>query len=327
MSWIKDNKFAVGLGGGTLVGAVLLYFVGAKGASRYEKANEDFVAASGEVSNILKLQLAPKPENRDGKAKALDEYRKSAESLQAAFDAFRPKELKNVSPQEFTDHLKAVNDEVRKAFDDAGTKVPDPFFCGFEKYKTSVASGNTTGILDYQLNGIKSLMFSLAKSGATELKNLHRPSLLEEDGKEFKAGESDVARALPLEITFTGPEKSVRAFLSSVVKPEGQYVVIRSIRVTNAKKDPPRTADAKFDKPSAKPAAGASENVFGGGFVLPGEEPKADDKKPAAAPTPAPAPAPAADSSRILSQVLGNEDVNVFLRLDLMQFLPVKKLP
>lgn len=327
MSWIKDNKFAVGLGGGTLVGAVLLYFVGAKGASRYEKANEDFVAASGEVSNILKLQLAPKPENRDGKAKALDEYRKSAETLQAAFDAFRPKELKNVSPQEFTDHLKSVNDEVRKAFDDAGTKVPDPFFCGFEKYKTSVASGNTTGILDYQLNGIKSLMLSLAKSGATELKNLHRPSLLEEDGKEFKASDSDVARALPLEITFTGPEKSVRAFVSSIVKPEGQYVVIRSIRVTNAKKDPPRTADAKFEKPSAKPAAGASENVFGGGFVLPGEEPKADDKKPAAAPTPAPAPAPAADSSRILSQVLGSEDVNVFLRLDLMQFLPAKKLP
>lgn len=327
MSWIKDNKFAVGLGGGTLVGAVLLYLVGAKGASRYEKANEDFVAASGEVSNILKLQLAPKPENRDGKAKALDEYRKSAESLQAAFDAFRPKELKNVSPQEFTDHLKAVNDEVRKAFEDAGTKVPEPFFCGFEKYKTSVASGNTTGILDYQLNGIKTLMLSLAKSGATELKNLHRPSLLEEDGKEFKAGESDVARALPLEITFSGPEKSVRAFLSSVVKPEGQYVVIRSIRVTNAKKDPPRTADAKFERPSAKPAAAASENVFGGGFVLPGEEPKADDKKPAAAPTPAPAPAPAADSSRILSQVLGNEDVNVFLRLDLMQFLPAKKLP
>ncbi len=331
MSWIKDNKFAVGLGGGTLVGAILLYLVGAKGASRYEKASEDFVAASGEVSNILKLQLAPKPENRDGKAKALDEYRKSAEQLQAAFDAYRPKEIKNASPQEFTDHLKAVNDEVRKAFEDSGTKVPDPFFCGFEKYKTSVASGNTTGILDYQLNGIKSLMLSLAKSGATELKNLHRPTLLEEDGKDFKPGDADVARALPLEITFSGPEKSVRAFLSSLAKQEGNYVVIRSIRVTNAKKDPPRTADAKFEKPSAKPAAGASaENVFGGGFVLPGEEPKADEKKPAATPAPAPAPTPApaaADSNRILSQVLGSEDVNVFLRLDLMQFLPAKKLP
>lgn len=330
MSWIKDNKFAVGLGGGTLVGAILLYLVGAKGASRYEKASEDFVAASGEVAGILKLQLAPTPENRDGKSKALDEYRKSVESLQTAFEGFRPKDLKNVPPQEFTDHLKAVNDEVRKAFDDSGTKVPDPFFCGFEKYKTSVASGNTTGILNYQLDGIKGLMLALAKSGATELKNLYRPALLEEDGKEFNPGEADVARALPLELTFSGPEKSVRAFLSSVVKPEGQFVVVRSIRVTNAKKDPPRTADAKFERPSAKPAAAAAaENVFGGGFVLPGEEPKADDKKPATAPTPAPAPAAPAggDSNRILSQVLGNEDVTVFLRLDLMQFLPAKKLP
>jgi len=53
---------------------------------------------------------------------------------------------------------------------------------------------------------------------------------------------------------------------------------------------------------------------------------------PAAAPAPAPAPAPkpapaAGDSGRILSQVLGNEEVQVFLRLDVMLFLPAKKLP
>ena len=32
-------------------------------------------------------------ENRDGKTKALDEYRKAIESLQAAFEPFRPKEI------------------------------------------------------------------------------------------------------------------------------------------------------------------------------------------------------------------------------------------
>jgi hypothetical protein len=104
------------------------------------------------------------------------------------------------------------------------------------------------------------------------------------------------------------------------------------------KKDPPRSSDAKFDKPAA-PVSTPADEVFGGGFVLPGEEPKTEDKKtvPGTAPkktvpgttpplTPAPAPA-VADSSRILSQVLGNEEVQVFVRLDLMQFLPAKKLP
>ncbi len=129
--------------------------------------------------------------------------------------------MKNVSPQDFTNQLKAVNEEVRKAFEDSGTKVPDPFFCGFENYKTSLARGNATGILDYQLAGIKNLMLALAKSGATELKNLYRPLLPEEDGREYKPQDSDVARPLPLEITFAGPEKAVREFLSAIVKRRG----------------------------------------------------------------------------------------------------------
>jgi hypothetical protein len=323
MSWIKDNKFMAALAGGTLLGAALLYFIGAKGASRYEQAKADFDVAASDASSFEKLELYPRQENRDGKTKALDEYRKSLESLQAAFQAFRPKPLENISPQDFTNHLKTVDTEIRKAFDDAGAKIPDPFFCGFENYKTTLARGNATGILDYQLAGIKDLMLALSKSGVSELKNLHRPLLPEEEGSAYTPKDGDVARPLPLEITFLGPEKSVRAFLSSIVKPEGRYVVVRSIRVTNAKKDPPRAADAKFDRPSAAAPSGAAE-VLAGGFVLPTDETAAETKPEAAA---APAAAPPADSSRVLSQVLGNEEVQVFLRLDLMQFLPSKKLP
>lgn len=335
MSWIKDNKFVVALGSGTLVGAVLLFVVGSKGTNRYEQAEADFAAAAADVTKFERGPLYPRPENRDGKAKAIDEYRKATESLQAAFESFRPEELKNVSPQDFTNHLKAVDQELRKAFEDSKTKLPDPFFCGFENYKTSLARGNATGILEYQLAAIQNLMLALAKSGAGELKNLHRPALPEEEGKDFKPQDTDVARPLPLEITFSGPEKALRGFLSTLVQEEGQYMVIRSIRVSNSKKDPPRASDAQFDKPAPvkPPDAGG---VFGGGFVLPGEEPKVEDKKapegaapaPGAAPVIPPPPAAApAGSGRILSQVLGNEEVQVFLRLDLMLFLPAKKLP
>lgn len=324
MSWIKENKFLAGLLGGTLVGVVALYFVGSRGAGSYDTAKEQFDLAAGEASAFERLSLYPTTENANAKRKALDEYKQSADELQAAFEPFRPKEITNISPQDFTNKLKTVNDEVRKALNDGGTKVPDAFFCGFEGYKTNPAAGPATGILGYQLDFIKSLMLSLAKSGASELKNLHRPLLAEEEGKEFKPADAAVARALPLEITFSGPEKAVRAFLSSITKPEGKYVVIRSMRISNAKKDPPRTADAKFEAPrAARPAAG---EAFSGGFVLPGEEPATPTDKPAEAPAPAPAPAPS-DSSRILAQVLGNEEVQVFLRLDLMQFLPAKKLP
>ncbi len=322
MSWIKDNKFLAALSGGTLVALVLLYVAGSKGATQYDLAKADFDSAAQEASAFERLPLYPKRENLDGKIKALDEYRKATEALQAGFEGFRPEELKNVSPAEFTNRLKAANDEVRKAFDDAGTQVPEPFFCGFEKYKTILAQGKATGILDFQLKGTKNLMLALAESGATELINLHRPVLAEEEGKEFKPQASDVARKLPLEITFKGSEKAVGGFLSSLVKTDGYYAVIRCLRVTNEKEDPPRAADAKFDRPTAPDVEAPADDAFGG-FVLPGDEATTEE----AAPAEESAPAPVADSSRILSQVLGNEELQVFLRLDLMQFLPAKKLP
>jgi hypothetical protein len=321
MSWFKDNKFLVVLGGTTLVLAIVLFMVGSKGGGRYDQAKEEFDAAVDEATSYERLPLYPRDVNRDGKSKALDEYRKATEDLQAAFQPYRAEKPANVSPQQFTDQLKAVNDELVKAFAEANTKLPEEFFSGFERYKTELARSEATGILIQQLQSIRSLMLALAKSGPSELRNLHRPGLPEEEGRAFEPTPNQVARPLPLEITFTGPEKSLRQFLSAITKPESQYVVIRTLRVSNAKKDPPRAADAKFDKPAAAPAAADINNIFGGAFVLPEEGAEGGKAEPA------PPPAPKADSSRILAQVLGNEEIQVFLRLDVMNFLPAKKLP
>jgi hypothetical protein len=321
MSWIKDNKFMVGLGGGSLLSAALLIFFGLQGSKRYDEALERFTAAADEASSFEKLALYPKPENRDGKTKAIADYRQSLDSLQKSFEPFRPKELKNITPQEFTNNLLAANAEMRKAFEDVGTTIPEPFFGGFEGYKTSLAPGKITGILDYQLASIKSLMLTLAKAKPTALKNFYRPALPEEENQNFTPSGAAAARSFPLEITFSGPEASLRDFLTSVVAADDKYVVVRVMRVTNDKKDPPKAADAKFDKPAAEKTE-ADAAPFGGGFVLPGDEPAAN-----AAAEPAAPAAPAVDSSRILAQVLGNEQVNVFIRLDILQFLPSKKLP
>ena len=271
MSWIKDNKFLVALGSATLVGFILLYVLGSKGRDRYVESKEAFDSAASEVAQIERLPLYPRTENVQGKRKALDEYREAATAMQAAFQPFRPGKIENISPQDFTNHLKAVNDEVRAAFAESETEVPEPFFCGFESYKTTLARGNATGILDYQLAGIKKVMLDLAKSGVTELKNVHRPTLPEENGQPFNPPPTAVTRGLPLEITFSGPEESVRKFISTLVNAQDQYAVIRSIRVTNEKKDPPRASDAKFDRPKpAAPPAGA--DGFFGAFTLPGDE-------------------------------------------------------
>jgi len=334
MSWIQDNKFLAGLAGVTLVVASGLLYFGNKGATAYDEAKMTYDEAAAEIQGFERLSLYPKKENLDGKRKALSDYREVTDSLQKSFDPFRVENLENISPQEFTTRLRAADAEVRKAFEDANVALPPEFFLGFESYTSGLAQGGATGMLDYQLKAIKQIMLQLAKASPSELKNLHRPRLPEENGQTFEAQPVAVARPLPLEITFKGSEKSVRQFLSSIAKPEDRYLVIRSLRISNEKKTPPKSSDAKFEKPAA--AAGAAgifgvEDFFGpdpdaAEDEVPAEEP---DAGPAAPAPPAPPAAPAApvDSSRMLAQVLGQENLVVFLRLDLLLFLPAKELP
>ncbi|MGA0853873.1 MAG: Amuc_1100 family pilus-like protein [Luteolibacter sp.] len=316
MNWIKDHTFNVALGGITIAAAGALLFVVSKGESKYEQAKADFDAAVDEARSFESLALYPQAENRDGKQKALDDYRKSLEGLQKAFGKFAPAEIKNISPQDFTSRLVAANDELKSAFEKAGTKLPESFFCGFEGYKSSLARGTATGILDYQLDASKAALMALAAAGPSELKNLHRPALAEEEGNEFKAAENQVARALPIELTFHGSGKSLRNFFTALTKLDKHYAVVRTIRITNAKKEPPRTSDAKFEEQTdaAAPQAGSVDAAFA---ELTGQQ----EAQPATEPA-----APKA-GVRILSQVLGMEELDIFVRIDLMQLLPPLKLP
>jgi hypothetical protein len=355
MSWIQDNKFVATLGGATLLGTVALFYVGISYHGRYSSALQRHRDAAAEVEEFEAIPLYPSPANRAGKTKALNLYRASITGLQTAFDKFRPKELPNISPQGFTDHAKAANEEVAKAFEKVGTKLPEAFFLGFEAYNTgALAREDATGLLDYQLGATKELLLTLAKTSPSQVQNLYRPRAPEEDGEKWEAAANDAARSFPIEITFKGSERSVRDFISAIGQSPGYFFTVRSVRIMNEKQVAPRAADAKFDTPPPAGGGKAAADPFGGagGFVIPSDEPAPATPAPATPPrTPAPAgtpasrPAPATpaparaatpvaaatparvDSSRILNQVLGNEELQVFLHIDVLQFLPVKALP
>jgi len=382
MSWIKDNKFSAILGGLTLLVAIVLLYIGLLYHGRYTKALDNYTAAADDVGVFEKTPLYPSLENRAGKTKALNEYRAAIGNLATAFDKFRPKPLQNIAPQSFTDHAKSAQEEVVKAFEAADAKlpeVPDGFLLGFEPYTKELPREEATGLLDYQLGATKELLLSLAKAGASQLQNLYRPKSPEEDGEKWPGSPTDAARSFPIELTFRGPEHSLRDFLSSIVKSPNYFFVVRSLRIMNEKSAAPNAKDAKFEAPPAPAgAAGKAADPFGGisGFTLPSDEPAATPApaKPAATPAPAkpaatPAPvkpavpgavrppaaavprtpavpvrpvvvapprapavvakpaAAAVDSSRILNRVLGNEELEVFLHIDVLEFLPVKALP
>lgn len=323
MSWIKDNPFVAALGGITVVTTGALVFFGSHSSGTYQEHLDQYLADSAKVTEAEKLSIYPNAANSRAKSKALTDYRSDLSKLQSNFASYRPESLKKLTGQEFIDNLKAADAKVREAFKASKTTVPDAFFLGFEAYKGgALAKEGATGILDYQLGAASELFLSLAKAAPSELRNVYRSPLPEETGGTYDAKDA-IFRPLSMEVTFTGTERSVREFLNSIEGSDSYYYTIRSIRINNSRDKGPSPEDAKFE--TAKPAAGAaggSDPFGGGGFVIPGE---------AAPATPAPAAAaakPAApETGRILQQVLGTEEISVFLRIDVLQFLPTKELP
>ena len=343
MTWIKQNTFLFGLLVTTVVGALVLWFLGSSAAGRYEDAKNEYESAFAEVSRFEKLDPYPTTEHLEAKKVAIEEYREGAIELQKSFEPYRPESTENISPQAFSSAVKRANEETRAAFG-KDVALPENYYCGFEAYLNALPTGNSTGVLNYQLSVIKQLMLNLSESGATRLISIHRPRLPEEEGKAFKPEKKQIARELPLEIVFEGTEASARDFLSTLVNDKERYLVVRSLRIINKKAQPPRKTDAKFsdrggrrqvNKP-VEDAPNFNDLFNGGGEPQPegeqpeGEQPEGEQPEGGEAAQPAQPEQPAfapGDNSRILAQVLGKEEIQVFVRFDLLLFLDSKELP
>lgn len=338
MNWIKQNSFLSALAGGTLLVCAILAFMASKSASKYEQAKSDFDDAYSAVLKSEKLPLYPKANTRDAKKKALDDYRESINQLRALYDRYRVEKVEDISTQQFTERLKAASSEVEKAFEASSSELPENFFMGFDSYRGQYAKTSATGLLGYQLNGLKHALLELAEARPTRLMGVYREKIPEEDGQPFELPENEVAREFSFEIVFKGSEASVRKFISSLGDIEPYYYVIRSIRINNERESPPKVSDAEFEKTPAAAAAVQPVNPFGAGFFEEVEaqpdavQPDAVQPDPAVAdeePGPVAPPIQVApiDTTKILSQVLGDEELIVFVRFDLMMFLPSKELP
>jgi hypothetical protein len=347
----SDKRFLLMLGGITVLGAGGLIYWGLRGGGAFQQAATRHEEATADVRRLEGLKPYPKADNKNAKEKALNDYRQSLATVQDKLAAFRPAELKNISSAEFGSQMLEVVNKVKAALAAARTKIPNNFAPGVETYIKNPARQNSTGLLSFQLGAIGEIFELLAQARPAEILNFHRQPLPEESGGNYQAAPGEIARALPVEITFRGTERCLREFINSLVNSQSHYFVIRSLRIKNQRTTGPTAEEAKFDKP--KPAV--VDPFSGTGFVLPGEAaapaptsptaappipptdgtpaaaeaaPAAPTAPPAAPTVPATAPPGAAgEGERILKQLVGNEELEAFLRIDVLLFRSDLKLP
>jgi hypothetical protein len=335
MSWILQNKFIAGLIGITVVICAVLLYLGKSASTRYEKALADYRAADGDVSRFERLALYPRQDYLVAKQKAIADYETSIGNLRDAFAKFQSAPPERISPQEFGNRLVATNEKIVNAFNAAGIAIPEAFYSGFESYTTTLAQGDATPVLNYQLGMVDAVMADLTAAGPAALLNFRRLRQPEEAGTAYEAMPGELARAHNFELTFRATEPAARKFLSTLANHKNRYIVVRIVRITSEATDPPKSSNAKFGPAANSPSSGGAggptavsfDELFGNVAEEPAANPAPDgttapDGDPAPAPAPPPAPAPSGDGNRILAQVAGSEMVNVFLSFDVMQFLP-----
>jgi hypothetical protein len=349
--WIKENKSEAGLIFVTFLVAVVIYLFGSKKSGIYSEHKEFYDGAASAVTSLKGKKPFPNTDNVNDFEVALAADRVVVEALQTKLLAFRPEELKTITPSDFIDKLNAQRTELVGALDANQIEFPgEDFHMGFERYTSAPPRDGATGYLDYQLDALSALYNNLVKVGPSALVNVYRKQLPIETGPSMDAkAKADLpktsgrrtrsrtrpsARAesagppfyrLPLELTFKSNEPAARRFIAAVTSDPKYYFVIRSLRIQNEKRDKaPKKDDVEFDK---APVTGAGGDEFSNSFetdLIPEDDPASESEGDPVPEAEELAPEPADDSEeegeRVLGQVLGAEEVFVFLQLDLILF-------
>lgn len=325
----QENRFPIILGATTAILVGGLAYWGISSSGKYDTAKEDYDSSVGEIKKLTRGPAYPDSANVSAKEKAVGDYKASVEEMQKAFDKYRETTLSNVGVDVFGDALRKAREELVAKFEVSGTEMPAEAHLGLGIYTRETVNAKNTGILLYQLNAFETLFGYLADAKIKKVLNIHRPQLPEEQGKNVDLkGKS--YRTHPIELTFSGRESSLREFLSAIDDSDKFAYVVRVIRIKNERETGPSAKDARFEVP--KPAAEAASPFGVGGFEFPDEAESVPDAAGEAGEAVVEEEAPAedaapSDSGQILKQVLGDELIQAFVRIDVIQFLDPKPLP
>ncbi|MFC5051002.1 Amuc_1100 family pilus-like protein [Rubritalea spongiae] len=336
MSWIQENKFTAALAGGTLVGSIALIVLASGQSGDYEDAQSALDEALKQERELQEGRPYPTPENVQAYKDNVDDYARVTHALQRDYQRYRPtaEEVQDFQPDQFSNKVSGYRSRLDEAFKANGVELPEGCLYGFEAYSRTFPRPAATGELNYQMKALEWLFSDLAEQKPEALLNVVRPQIAvearpkkEDRATKRRGAEVDekIYDVYPLELSFRCSEKSFKHFLEDVASSKEYYFAVNAIRIQNERQTPPNASDAKFPVVTANEPAFDSfdsfagfdtETVDEGGMTV--EEGAEDALSSSENEVESAVIASDADESRLLMQILGDEQINVYLKLDLI---------
>lgn len=305
MTWIKANPFLTGFFAVMAIGVGVLGWLLMSARGAFTEASDRYTTQATELTRLRRLPLFPNAKNLS----ALDAQKTEAAQAITAFQADLAKRefpLEQMTPEQFQQKLKASVSAVRARAASAGIVLPkDKFFLGFDVYEGRPPDPAAATPLGRQLKAIEWVVNELITHQITELRSLSRTELPEEKSRvAAPAGAAargaspakPLVQKYPFQVTVFSSQRSVSNALNSIVGPKApQFYIPRVVRIKNENdKGPKRIRPDAATLPAPVP-----ETAPPGGL------------------------APAAPA-QISSYIAGNERVETFLRLEIVDFSEVE---
>ena len=338
MDWIQENKFVSGLLGVTIMFAGAIFYHGYSEGDEFASNMEEYGQLRSKYHTLVNAKPYPNQANLTAREKNVLEYEAVIKEVRDAFFEYKPDKLPKLTPGEFSDARIKMQSELRKAFSKAGTSLPDKCAFGFEKYTSKQAAPYATKKLNYQLGAIQWLLEKLAESEPRALLNVKREILrIEKEappvpskkkntrGRAASAEQQQILETMPVELTFIASESSMRDFLRAMANSKEYLYATRALRIRNENQNAPGPKDAVFQV-SRENAGGIDstpfeENDVFGQFAIPGE---VFEEEGTSADTEEgdnqlePQKAPELNDEHILKQVMGDENLIVHIKFDIL---------
>ncbi len=276
MKVLRDNPFLTGVILLTVIGCGALGFLASGAMTRNQEARDAYGQAVQKLQQLQNRVPFPNEANVH-KAEALREaFKQRLTSLEAALAKYQTPINPAITPQEFQDTLRATVNRVASKAEEAGVKLPENFYLGFDQYRDNLPLEKAAPQLAWQLEILSGLVENLIGPSAENpvvrsIDALARAPLPIENSGEAKAA-GDL-RKLPFQISFTAEQGKFRMAFNDFLK-NPQFLIVRSLSVRNSNLQGPPVTHTGSQVPAgqetspASPASPTALNVILGREVV-----------------------------------------------------------
>lgn len=361
MDWMRENKTLAAIIGVMVVGSIGLAVVLFTSYSGYTTSLEEYQNVSNSIATAKGAKLFPSEENVQAKEAAVTEYEEAVGRLSTVLMALQ-QPVKPLTDTEFQARLKTRISEVRQAAQ-GRTSLPKDFAFGFDSYTSALPrSAEAAAELGDYLAAVDAMVSMIIESGAKSIDSIARTELQIEKGtpppppeppKETKPKKVSSSRskkgkqtgkqaAPPKEIakvverrqvtlTLTADQGPLQFIMNKLASPSQMvhFTIVRQLRVDNEQQEGPLRGSLKRLTPSS-----GAEEPKAPSEPAPADSAPAPEAQPAVSTAPGAAAVPAPSAPKVIEPakagapdaqaVFGEENLKVYMEIDLVRFLEPK---